>query len=1344
MAHRLTRSRQLRRSARLEFAGLEIIGALLTPDIVARLAAFEANDQSEESYQIPAGLKLRDEIARYYRIGEALWSRFEATRGQGVAASERLILDLLRQCFGFDSIEPRSVTRLREREFPVRQTALSGRVPIVIAPAPADGARRSGVDESLPQFGDTSRRRSATLLLQEYLNASDDACWGLVSDGITLRLMRDNISLTRPAWIEANLSKIFSEGLFPDFSALWLLIHQSRFGQPDAAVLDCALERWRERGRTDGVAARDKLRQGVEAALLELGQGFIQNPANGALRQALTEGTFSKHAYFEEMLRIVYRLIFLFAAEDRGLLHPPGASELARRGYAEGYSLARLRERSMRRTAWDRHEDAWEGLKATFQALTHGQEQLGLPALGGLFAHGVVPHLENARIENRRLLAAIWRLAWLRPEGQPLTRVNWRDMETEELGSVYESLLELTPRASADARTFEFAEGDETRGNVRKSSGSYYTPDGLVKSLLDSTLDPVLDAAEARDIDDPSAEILKLSIVDPACGSGHFLLGAARRAAVRIAKHRSPGAPSQEEFQHALREVVSHCIYGVDRNPMAVELCKVALWIEALEPGKPLTFLDSHIRCGESLIGVFDINVLRDGIPDDAFKPLPGDTGDAASHYRTKNRREIKERVKVDTGFDLAADQTELSKAFATLQARPEDSLEDIDAKRRAFDSLMGRDGAAWRVKTACDLWTAAWFAAKAEVPIRGRELVPTSGLVWEYLRGVTVYGPMIAEADHFAQTQRFFHWPVEFPDIMAKGGFDVMIGNPPWERVKLQEEEFFAARAPEIANAKNAAARKKLIAALEEDNPRLAAEWAAAVRTAACESAYLRLSGRYPLGGVGDVNTYAVFADFFRQAINDEGRTGLILPIGLVAGFTYREFLGHLLKTKTLVSFYGFENEDLIFPHITNKVKFGVLTLTGPKHPVEQPWFTAHIRQPEQIGDPERRYALQIEEIEAINPNTLNLPAFRWAKDAEVTATIHKAAPVLVRKRPDGRVENPWQVKFTRMFDMANDSGDFLDHQDIAPVITERRGALAVLEDGRHVYPLYEGKMFWNFDHRYGTYEGQTQKQFNKGVLPRVLDSKHDDPEYRIEPRYWVDAGLTNDALREEPQTTWFYAWRDVGPSERTLVGTVIPLTAAGHKAPILISKKGPKQVSALVALLSSLVADYCVRQKSNGMTFFVVEQIAVIAPDNLVQNLGWLGTSAQDWLSDRVLELCYTNEELAPLAADLGRDHPPFRWQPDRRVVLQAEIDAAVLHLYGLDRTKAEWLLDSFAVLRKYEERDHGEFRTKRVVLGTYDEMTAAKRAGRAYQTPLHPGPADPSCCHAPVTAGIPVYAG
>jgi hypothetical protein len=1105
MAHRPTRSRQSRRAARLDFAGLEIIGALLTPDIVARLAAFEANDQTVEGYEIPPGLKLRDEIARYYRIGEALWSRFEASRVQSAAASERFVLDLLRQCFGFASLEPQSITRIGEREFPVRHAALGGRVPILIAPAPAEGARRSGVDESLAQFGDSSRRRSATLLLQEYLNAREDAAWGLVSDGVTLRVMRDNISLTRPAWIEANLSKIFSEGLFPDFSALWLLIHRSRFGQADAAVSDCALERWRERGRTDGVAARDKLRQGVEAALLELGQGFIENPANGALRQALTDGALSGHAYFEQLLRVIYRLIFIFAAEDRGLLHPAGTSDQARRVYAEGYSLARLRERSMRRTAWDRHADSWEGLKATFRALMRGQQQLGLPALGGLFAHGVVPDLENARIENRRLLAAIWRLAWLRPEGQPLTRVNWRDMETEELGSVYESLLELEPRASADTRTFEFAEGDETRGNARKTSGSYYTPDALVKLLLDSTLEPVLDAAEARNTADPAAEILKLSIIDPACGSGHFLLGAARRAAARIAKHRSPGAPSQDEFQHALREVVSHCIYGVDRNPMAVELCKVALWIEALEPGKPLTFLDSHIRCGDSLIGVFDYEMLRKGIPDKAYKQLTGDAKATVDAYAKHNKQQ--RDGKGATGFlaDLKPPTT-LIDAARSLVEMPEDTLDQITAKRVAFERL--HTGSSWfDLKTACDCYVAAFFAPKdGAVPgpsELGKPSVPLTDHVWMAGRGQSVYSQLVGIVDKIANDILAFHWPIEFPHIFARGGFDVVVGNPPWERIKLQEQEFFALRSPEISTASNKSVRERLIKALEKAeagsaNARLFAEFQFAKRCSEAASEFVHNSGRFPLTGIGDVNTYALFAEHFVRLARPEGRSGVIVPTGIATDNSTSVFFGELVTKKRLVQLLDFENRERLFPTVDSRVKFCVLSM-GLSERANFAFFLTNTRQ---LDDPERRFTLSAEQIARINPNTKTAPVFRSRADAELTVKIYSKTPVLFQEHAESAVD-PWRFSYqTKMFDMTDANYLFSSAEQLRSSDWNRDGNFWQKGLEKQV-PLYEAKMIHHFDHRWATYSNSMVEDDESAR--DVIPAEKEDPSFEPDPRYWV-----------------------------------------------------------------------------------------------------------------------------------------------------------------------------------------------------------------------------------------------
>jgi hypothetical protein len=1026
-------------------------------------------------------------------------------------------------------------------------------------------------------------------------------------------------------------------------------------------------------------------------------------------------------------------------AEDRNLLHPETAKSEARKLYAEGYSLAALRAQCVRAASWDKHYDRFETIKIIFRALTHGQPALGLPALGGLFAADMLPHLETVRLRNRAFMEALYRLSWL-SDKSGLVVVNWRAMETEELGSVYESLLELQPQLGEDGKTLHFAsEAVEQKGNQRKTTGSYYTPDSLVQALLDTALDPVLDKTEAEAAD-AAVALLKLTVIDPACGSGHFLLAAARRIATRVARIRAEGAPSLADFRHALRDVARSCIHGVDRNPMAVELTKVALWIETVDPGRPLGFFDAQIRCGDALLGVFDLKVLEAGIPDAAYKPLTGDDKEVARYYAQKNKREQAEKGRVAEGFGFSRAR-DLLRDFETLRAMPEDTVEQIEAKAARLQALTAQGASAWQLETACDLYIAAFLMPKKKggphatpdgLPRRGAEMVPTSGTIWEWLRGVQPFGPLTGAAIDAARNARALHWPLEFPDVMQRGGFSVVLGNPPWERVKLQEEEFFALRDQEIATAKNAAARKRLITHMDETNPRLAQEWQDALRMAATQSHFMRESGRFPRGGVGDVNTYAVFTDLFWQLTRSNGYAGLIIPTGLVSGFTYRAFLSELLSTKSLVAFYGFENEDLIFPHITNKVKFGLLTMAGRDVQIEQPWFTAHIRQPTEISDPEKRYALTVDEIRAINPNTLNLPAFRWSKDAEVTAAIHLAAPILIEKQDSIIVRNDWCVKFKRMFDMANDSGHFLDHEDIAPLIMERRAAGAVLSDGRRVYPLYEGKMFWHFDHRYGTYENQTEQQANKGVLPRVTEYQHADPSYQIQPRYWIDGSLTEAALSEEGPHRWFFTWRDLGPSERSLVGTIIPRTAAGHKAPVLFCEHPPDERVILATVLSSLAVDYCVRQKTNAMSYFVLEQAAVLDRCMFAENLDWLGVTASNWIIPRALELFYTNFELSALGEELGRDHPPFVWNAERRSLIQAEIDAAILHLYGLDRRQADWILDSFTVLRKYEERDYGEFRTKRLVMTAYDAMTEAKKQGTTYETPVVPPPGDPSLCH------------
>ncbi|MBX6363082.1 MAG: N-6 DNA methylase, partial [Gemmatimonadetes bacterium] len=577
-----------RSDATLHFDALALEGGLLPPEWLGKVAALEAPAQAPADYGIKKGLQLRDEITRYWRIAEALWGEFAAARVQrghdDVAVTRTFVRQLLVDAFGFDDLAEAGVREAGGRRFPLDYEARGGRVPVVV------GSADLKLDDSVPRHGDGHRRRSAWGALQEYLNASDDALWGLASNGLRIRLGRDNASLTRPAWLEADLERIFTEERFADFSVLWLVLHASRFGRPGQPVTDCPLEAWRAAAAEQGSRARDALRTGVEAALLELGQGFLS--ANPALRELLASGALTPQEYFNELLRLVYRMIFLLTVEERGILHRPDTPPEALTLYAEGYGMRRLRERSLRRAQYDRHTDLWASLGPVFTALgrPEGEPALGLPGLGGLFDPDQCPHLDRATLENRSLLAAIFRLAWLR-EGGALVRVNWKDMGPEELGSVYESLLELVPVVSDDGRRFSFAGADESAGNARKLTGSYYTPDSLVQQLLDTALMPVVRERLAAHPEDPQAALLSITVIDPACGSGHFLLAAARRLAAELARVRAGGTPGADEYRHALRDVVTHCIHGVDRNPMALELARMALWLETYTPDRALGFL---------------------------------------------------------------------------------------------------------------------------------------------------------------------------------------------------------------------------------------------------------------------------------------------------------------------------------------------------------------------------------------------------------------------------------------------------------------------------------------------------------------------------------------------------------------------------------------------------------------------------------------------------------------------------------------------------------------------------------------------------------------------------------
>ena len=432
---------------------LNLEGNLIAPAMVASIDRRQAPEQTEEDYRIRKGLTIREEISTAFRVGQSHFDAFIKLKNPSVDATRRFVRGFLAETFGFGDLAPADG---------VVSFLADGRVPVVVVPL---------ADEKLDRRSPTlsiDRSRSPAFALQDYLNDSDDALWGLVTNGAILRLMRDNASLTRPAYIEADLSQIFTNEDAASFAVLWSLIHRTRFGIAGTPVTDCALERWREAGSREGEAARDRLAVQVETALKVLGSGFLE--ANPDLAARLKSGELNLTEWFNELLRLVYRLIFLMVAEDRNLLHPETAKPDARKLYAEGYGLVALRAQCARAATWDKHHDRYEGIKIVFRALAHGQEALGLPALGGLFSADKLPHLETARLRNRAFMEALFRLSWLSDKAG-MVPVNWRAMETEELGSVYESLLELQPQLGEDGKTLHFAsEAAEQKGNQRKTT----------------------------------------------------------------------------------------------------------------------------------------------------------------------------------------------------------------------------------------------------------------------------------------------------------------------------------------------------------------------------------------------------------------------------------------------------------------------------------------------------------------------------------------------------------------------------------------------------------------------------------------------------------------------------------------------------------------------------------------------------------------------------------------------------------------------------------------------------------------------------------------------------------
>jgi hypothetical protein len=954
--------------------------------------------------------------------------------------------------------------------------------------------------------------------------------------------------------------------------------------------------------------------------------------------------------------------------------------------------------------------------------------------------------------------------------------INYRDLSVQHLGSIYERLLEREVVADENSdltlRPSIFA---------RKASGSYYTPDELVRLILRRAVGPLLaerrqafaDRTEALASDrrpraerirllepiDPAESFVRLRVCDPAMGSGHFLVSlvdyladevltaigdaptlvawadadqpyrsplAERIERLRAEIRRSadynkwPVSDEQLDDRHLVRRIIlKRVIYGVDLNPMAVELAKLSLWLHSFTVGAPLSFLDHHLRCGDSLFGEFVGPVERE---------LHERYGLVFSQDVAQARQAAAGMARVEELADADIGEVESSpESFA--------GVEETTAALRAFLDLT--HAARWLppVGDAAEIARELLFGGNYGNPVdvaAGAPLQPASGSGAAVRRGQKRVEPaqiqsagaaFVADARALAAERRFFHWEPAFPGVWTDwssaappGGFDAVIGNPPWDRMKLQEVEWFAARVPAIAHAQRASDRKRMVEQLADRGSPIASDYRHAARIAETAVRVARTAGVYPLLSGGDVNIYSLFIERALRLVHRGGITGLLVPSGIAADHSAAKFFRSISMTGRLAALLDFENRrttlDLqsFFPDVDSRFKFSAFVAGGPDRMFDHA-DCAFFKQDAAVAEAEA-FPLAPEDFAAVNPNTGTAPVFRNRRNAEITLAIYRRLPVLV----DRRGEEPasvWPVRYLRMFDITNDSDKFRTAAEL-----EKLGAYRVAgqrwEKGDQSWlPLYEGKMVQAYDHRAASVVVNT-RNLNRPAQPSpASDAEHADASWSPLPQFWVHAeqvfGL--DGISSA------LVFKDVtSPTNvRTMIAALVPATALGNTLPAILPDSSCGDASyrsdtpIWLGNLNSLIFDYITRQKVQGqhLNWYIVEQLPVVPPDYFTRRFGV--RSAAEIVREDILHLTYTAQDMAPFARGHGYDGPPFRWDEEDRLRRRARLDALFFHLYGLDREAADYVLGTFPIVRREEENRWGRFRSRDLIQGYMAALAA-----------------------------------
>lgn len=1188
--------------------------------------------------------------------------------------------------------------------------------------------------------------------------------WGILTNGLRWRLYSTKSSRPYEDYVELDLAETLEGSDEAEYGLFEQFFHRDSFivDREDGASQDsslrptvpgkCRLDHDRKR-------SEETLDQHVKEPFLKQIDEVLQNICNGFIFETRTGKKSSssgleyteegRKEIFESAVKLIYRCLFLFYAEARRLF--PAKPEQAK--LYQRLSMHTLCQEA-RKFRWGQRRDyeeydLWKHLKGLIDAVNNGDPEYGIMGYdGGLFDDEEEVFLGRHQLRNNFLARALYLLAFIDPlDNDPSSEypIPYEDLEVRHLGELYENILEYTVSlAEADYIRRRNKKGVVTllasettrktgdtlieKGDVyfgesaleRKQTGSYYTPESLVCFLNHKSIvrplkenfeqeyrqrfDSLLEQAhsglsvEIRRGAATSAaalvehfvgeDLLNFKVCDPAMGSGHFLVDATNQMAGLVVSllaeipYLEGAAAGHSRPNHWRRLITRYCIYGVDLNPLAVNLAKLSLWLNCFAVEHRLTFLDHHLRCGNSLIGIRSI---------DQLETVPMRKGE-------KRSKDDKQLVLFDIG-NLSAVLAQVTKGIVSISHIDEDNT---DAQKAL---LLESEASVAVIKPLADLYTACLMDQKIDAGdyekifeslAEGTVKIVPEGLqkIFESVEGYSI-------------RHSFFHWPLEFPEIFGPGGtggFSATVGNPPWDIVKPNSQEFFSEYDPDFRTYKKQEANRTS-KAMMTDNPEIEVKWRQYRDGFARQSTYFREPLSYSALGGGDINTFKLFLEQFFTILDQGGHMGIVVPSGVYTDKGCQALREMFFEQSQIEYLYCFENRwPTVFNGVDGRFKFVVFgTQKGGRTDNFKCAFMEH--------DPERlpvidanALEMSVKQVKKFSPDTLSIMEFNSQRDIDITEKVYGNWPLMGEK-----LEGIWNVKFGSELHMTNDSNLF----KTAPTDC----------------PLYEGKMVWLFDSNFEN------------------------------PRYWLAEGDVKKRLGENAWEGQHYriGFRNIAAStnERSLVCGVIPPSFHGNSFPTITpqssSWQGPNipETMWITSILSSFCIDFLIRQKvSMNLNFFFIESLPVPrrATDNIsfavmIARVGrllcctkefatlWETIFAPEWQSPNFWYPSHTvidaygpaheqeirkrlREEAQTLTPEWGphcgvHDRLPDRRDTGDRAQLRAEIDAYVAHLYGLSRDDFAYILDTFPVLKKKEEKAFGEFMSRRKCLEEYDRI-------------------------------------